>query len=92
MKERFVTNYDNTEGKIFDLTIEEVREFCHPGEEANTCIWLVADSSGFQCLYYNRRVPSLTGEALEDRWKAGKTVAKRDGCDAIREFAIEASS
>ncbi|GAJ05584.1 unnamed protein product, partial [marine sediment metagenome] len=41
---------------------------------------------GFECLYYNRRAVSLTGEILEDRWKAGLTVAKRDGCEEILKF------
>jgi hypothetical protein len=83
LKERIVTDKTGHEGRIFDLTTEEVRRLCRPGAGADTCIWLVA-GSGFQCLYYNRRVPSLTGDILEDRWRAGKTVAKRDGCDEIR--------
>lgn len=86
MKERFITNPDGTQGRIFSLTGEEVFELCRPGEEANTCIWLVSGQGGFDCLYFNRRVPSITGEILEDRWKAGVTVAKRDGCDEIRKY------
>lgn len=58
---------------------------CRPGAGAYTCVWLVFGKGGFDCLFYNRRVPSITGEILEDRWKAGLTVAKRDGCDEIRE-------
>ncbi|GAI79791.1 unnamed protein product, partial [marine sediment metagenome] len=42
---------------------------------------------GFECLYHNRRGITLTGETLEGRWKAGLTVAKRDGCDKVKNFS-----
>ena len=63
------------------LDDEEVKEFCKPGEEANTCIWLVLSGAGFECLYYNKP------QALLDRWEKGLTVAKRDGCDKVRGFS-----
>lgn len=59
------------------LTKEQVLELCKPGEGAETCIWLVVGADGFECLYYNRH------PALVDRWKAGLTVAKRDGCEKV---------
>lgn len=84
MKEKLIENWDGSEGRIFLLDIEEVKKLCRPGHGADTCIWLVSGGKGFECLYFNRRAVSLTGEILEDRWKAGLTVAKRDGCDEIR--------
>ena len=86
MKERLVENVGGSQGRVFALDRSEVMELCQPGAGADTCIWLVVGKGGFDCLFYNRRVPSLTGEVLEDRWKAGLTVAKRDGCDEIRKF------
>jgi len=62
------------------LTGEEFKEHCLPGEGANTCIWAVVGAEGFECCYYNK--PSY----LLERWKAGKTVAKRDGCDKVKAF------
>ncbi|GAI64872.1 unnamed protein product [marine sediment metagenome] len=53
-----------------------------------TRIWLVVSGEGFECLNYNRNAVSLTGERLDERWRKGLTVAKRDGCDEIREFNI----
>lgn len=84
MKEKLVENPDGSQGRIFQLDIDEVKTLCRPGAGADTCIWLVGGGEGFDCLFYNRRVPSLTGEILEDRWRAGLTVAKRDGCDVIK--------
>lgn len=58
---------------------------CKLGQGADCCIWLVAGADGFECLYHNRSEGrNLLGETLEERWKAGKTVAKRDGCDRMR--------
>lgn len=75
-------------GKTIHLTKEEVFELCKPGEGANTCIWLVVSGEGFECLYYNRSEGrNLMGETLEERWKAGLTVAKRDGCEKVKNWA-----
>lgn len=86
MKERLVTNPDGSQGRVFRLDRSEVEKLCHPGAGADTCIWLVFGKGEFDCLFYDRRVPSLTGEILEERWKAGLTVAKRDGCEEILKF------
>jgi len=86
MKEKLVKNPDGSQGRIIHLDIEEVKRLCRPGAGADTCIWLVSGKGGFDCLFYNRRAPSLTGEILEDRWKAGLTVAKRDGCEEVRQL------
>lgn len=67
---------------------EEVKQHCGIGQGADCCIWLVMGSQ-WECLYYNRvRGHNLEGETLEGRWKAGKTVAKRDGCDKVKNFAV----
>ena len=68
------------------LDQDEVMRLCRPGAGADTCIWLVAGEDGFECLYYTRSVPNLLGETLEDRWRRGATVAKRDGCDEARKL------
>lgn len=88
MKERSIKNFDGSQGRIFSLDKDEVKRLCRPGAEADTCIWLVVGGKGFECLYYNRNAVSLTGEKLDERWKKGLTVAKRDGCDEIRELSI----
>ena len=59
------------------LTPEEVRHLCTPGEGADTCIWLVCGANGFECSCFHRN------HSLSDRWRKGKTVAKRDGCDFV---------
>jgi len=59
-------------------TKEEVKEFCKPGEGADTCIWLMVDAKGMYCAFYNKP------HALVTRWMDGLTVAKRDGCDKVR--------
>ncbi len=84
MKARLIENPDGSQGKIIQLDIEEVKKLCRPGAGADTCIWLVVGAGGFECLYYHREDHNLEGETLEQRWKAGKTVAKRDGCDVVR--------
>lgn len=89
MKERIVTNPGGSKGRVFALTKSEVMTLCRPGAGPDTCIWLVCGKDGFDCLCYDRRVPSLTGEILEDRWQAGLTVAKRDGCDEIRKYSLK---
>lgn len=71
------------------LDIEEVRELCHVGSGADTCVWLAAGPKGFECLYYHRHEGrNLEGETLEQMWQAGKTVAKRDGCDKVRNMLL----
>ena len=75
--------------KIISLTREEAMRLCRPGAGADTCIWLVVGKEGFECLYYRRNEGhNLIGETLEERWKKGFTVAKRDGCDEVRELSI----
>ncbi len=59
---------------------EEVKEFCHPGQMADTCVWLLMGPKGWECCYYHKH------PALFDRWKNGQTNAKRDGCDKIKNF------
>jgi len=61
-------------------TDEEVKEFCKPGQGANTCIWLIMAPTGWECCCMHR--PS----ALLDRWERGLTNAKRDGCDKVNHF------
>ena len=71
--------------RIIILEKEEALRLCRPGAGADTCIWVVVGKDGFECLYFNRdEGHNLEGETLEERWKAGKTVAKRDGCDEIK--------
>jgi len=65
-------------------TDEEALEICRPGAGADTCIWLMMGQKGWECCYHDRRGVSLTGETLEERWKKGLTVAKRDGCDKVK--------
>lgn len=66
-------------------TDEEVKELCRPGQDADTCIWLVVGGEGFECLYYRRNEGrNLIGETLEERWEKGLTVAKRDGCEKVK--------
>ena len=67
------------------LNRAEVMELCRPGAGPDTCVWLVCGSKGFECLYFNRTEGrNLNGETLEERWKAGETVSKRDGCAKVK--------
>ncbi len=66
------------------LTDEEVKELCRPGTGADTCIWLVMGQKGWECCYHDRRGVNLIGETLEERLQKGLTVAKRDGCDKVK--------
>jgi hypothetical protein len=59
------------------LTTEEMKHLCTPGKGADTCIWLILGSEGFECSCLHRHPSLIT------RWKEGKTVAKRDGCDFV---------
>ncbi len=74
------------------LDKDEVMRLCKPGAGADTCIWLVVGGNGFECLYYNREVPNLLGDTLEDRWRKGLTVAKRNGCDEARKLLFDVTS
>jgi hypothetical protein len=73
--------------KIYDWSTdiypneEEVKELCRPGEGANTCVWLLIGSNGFECACHNRP-PTLL-----NRWTKGETTAKRDGCDIVNNFS-----
>jgi len=69
-------------GPEIRLDADEVRKLCRPGEGADTCIWAMVDSQGLCCGYYNRH-PTLV-----ERWKAGSTVAKRDGCDVVKALKL----
>lgn len=62
------------------LTTEEFKEHCKPGMGADTCIWVLVGADGFECSYYNKPY------YLWDRWQAGLTVAKRDGCEKVKNF------
>ncbi len=74
------------------LEDKEASELCRPGAGADTCIWLVMGQDGWECLYYNRAEGrNLLGETLEEKWKAGNTVAKRDGCDEVKQFGDDIS-
>jgi len=68
---------------VIFLTREEVLELCKPGEQGNTCVWLVVGADGFECTYFNR--PS----ALLKRWVNGKTVARRNGCEKVKSLNYE---
>jgi len=75
------------------LNREELLTLCRPGAGADTCIWAVVGEEGFECLFYNRHEGvNLEGETLHERWLAGKTVAKRDGCDEVRALDIHSTS
>ena len=71
--------------EVIPVSREDAINVCKLGQGADCCIWLVMGPVGFECLYHNRSEGrNLLGETLEERWKAGKTVAKRDGCDKMR--------
>lgn len=70
------------------LNGEEVKTRCRPGAGADTCVLLCMAPEGWECLFFNHAAgTTLTGEKLEERWKQGRTVAKRWGCDEIRALA-----
>jgi len=80
----------HSDGKTISLDREEALKLCQPGAGADTCIWLVVSGNGFECLYYNRKEGrNLEGETLEERWKKGLTVAKRDGCNVVRRLKLD---
>lgn len=61
-------------------TDEEVKNLCRPGQGADTCIWLVMGSDGWECTMLHKP------HSLLERWLKGKTVAKRDGCQKVSDF------
>ncbi len=75
------------DSKTILLEKEDVRILCRPGAGAGTCIWLAAGAEGMECLFYRKSEGrDLNGKTLEERWKAGQTVAKRDGCSRAKKF------
>ena len=62
------------------LTKEEIKssELCNIGQKEKTCIWLIVGPDGFECTYYHKP------HALLDRFLEGKTIAKKDGCDFVK--------
>ena len=71
--------------KIF-LGDEEAMRLCRPGQGADTCIRLVMGVEGWECVYHDRSGVSLTGKTLDEQLKEGTTVAKRDGCDVVKQL------
>jgi len=71
------------EGNVIILNGDEFKKLCKPGEGDGTCIWAMVGSEGIECRYYSR--PS----GLVSRWNQGMTVAKRSGCDEVRELGLE---
>ena len=65
---------------------EEALELCRLGQMADTCIWLMMGTDGWYCASKNR--PS----SLVDRWKAGRTNAKRDGCDRVNNMKLSSGT
>ncbi len=60
------------------LTDDEMKQLCTPGMGADTCVWLLLGPTGFECSCLNKP------HSLVDKWRNGKTVAKRDGCDFVK--------
>lgn len=60
-------------------TDEEIKTHCGIGQGADCCIWLLVGSQ-FECCYHNKPYTLLK------RWEDGLTVAKRDGCDKVKNF------
>ena len=65
-------------------TDAEVKARCRPGAGADTCVWLMMGSQGWECGTFNRH-PTLL-----DRWMKGQTNAKRDGCPEVQQEWQEA--
>lgn len=70
--------------RVIPVSDEDAIKVCKLGQQADCCIWLVAGSKGFECIYYSKDARSLTGESIKERWEKGLTVAKRDGCDKVK--------
>ena len=71
--------------KLTKLRREDAINTCKLGQGADCCIWLVMGSDSFECLYHDRDTGhNLLGETLRERWEKGLTIAKRDGCDRMR--------
>jgi hypothetical protein len=62
------------------LTKKEVKVLCRPGEGSDTCIWLLLSSKGFECCQCHKPIPLMINFEL------GRTVAKRNGCEAMEKF------
>lgn len=73
----------NPNSRQITIFENEVIDRCKLGKGADTCVWLAVEGKGFECLYWNR--PLL----LSENWKAGLTVAKRDGCEEVRSLFEE---
>ncbi len=61
------------------LSKEEMMEHCKIGKGGDTCIWVLIGKE-FKCSYYHKPI------SLLDRFRQGLTVAKRDGCDKVKNF------
>lgn len=61
-------------------TDEEVKTLCKPGQGADTCVWLLMAPTGWECSCLNKPI------SLLERSRRGETVAKRDGCDKVKNF------
>lgn len=57
-------------------TDKEVDVLCKP-ETEDTCIWLTMGIKGWQCVTMNKPW------SLVEKFDAGETNAKRDGCEAV---------
>lgn len=70
---------------VLPISKEDAINICKLGQGADCCVWLVTGTEGFECLY-NRKSEgrNLVGETLEELWKRGLTVAKRDGCERMK--------
>lgn len=63
---------------------EEIKEHCKIGQGADCCILLVVGSE-FECCYHNRG--AIMG--LIEKARNGKTVARREGCEKVKNFNPE---
>ena len=61
---------------------DEVKRLCRIAQGADTCIFLVAGPSGFECHGLNK-MPIMS---VIDRAERGETNARRMGCDEVLTF------
>jgi hypothetical protein len=54
------------------------------GEAEKTCVWLIVAPTGFECVCHHR----MAFMVLADRFREGKTTAKKDGCDFVNNLNI----